>query len=225
MATLKAFIRTGKKDGIVNVRFRLSDGRSVQLFHKSEITVLSSLWDDKLERHKTRSLVKEKERAALTIAIANRKRLIEDLYKANKLITSLELDLLIDKNLNPQKYNIQTEDLTVIGLFKKYVSSWIEKGVIGEGRKKHYDVVIRELTRFFVINSMDDFMPEEFTKDVIFAFREFLRNEYTFVETYDYLYAGMNARNRPSRERSQNTISEKLQIGRASCRERVYVLV
>lgn len=34
MTTVKAFIRTGKKDKEVNVRFRLSDGRNVQLFHK-----------------------------------------------------------------------------------------------------------------------------------------------------------------------------------------------
>ena len=39
MTTVKAFIRTGKKDKEVNVRFRLSDGRNVQLFHKSDIMV------------------------------------------------------------------------------------------------------------------------------------------------------------------------------------------
>ena len=40
MTTVKAFIRTGKKDKEVNVRFRLSDGRNVQLFHKSDIMSL-----------------------------------------------------------------------------------------------------------------------------------------------------------------------------------------
>lgn len=32
MATIKAFIRTGKKDKEANIRFRLSDGRETQLF-------------------------------------------------------------------------------------------------------------------------------------------------------------------------------------------------
>ena len=50
MTTVKAFIRTGKKDKEVNVRFRLSDGRSVQLFHKSEIMVSPILWDAKTEK-------------------------------------------------------------------------------------------------------------------------------------------------------------------------------
>ena len=52
MTTVKAFIRTGKKDKEVNVRFRLSDGRNVQLFHKSEIMVLPNIWDAKNEQYK-----------------------------------------------------------------------------------------------------------------------------------------------------------------------------
>ena len=48
MATVKAFIRIStKKANDVNVRFRLSDGRNIQLFHKSELTVNSDLWDEK----------------------------------------------------------------------------------------------------------------------------------------------------------------------------------
>lgn len=54
MTTVKAFIRTGKKDKEVNVRFRLSDGRNVQLFHKSEIMVLPNIWDAKNEQYKVK---------------------------------------------------------------------------------------------------------------------------------------------------------------------------
>ena len=49
MTTVKAFIRTGKKEKEANIRFRISDGRKVQLFHKSELTVLPTLWDNKRE--------------------------------------------------------------------------------------------------------------------------------------------------------------------------------
>ncbi|GCB36467.1 hypothetical protein [Bacteroides faecalis] len=62
MTTVKAFIRTGRKDKEVNVRFRLSDGRDVQLFHKSEFMVLPTLWDAKNEQYKAKSLVKLEER-------------------------------------------------------------------------------------------------------------------------------------------------------------------
>ena len=58
MTTVKAFIRTGKKDKEVNVRFRLSDGRNVQLFHKSDIMVSPTLWDAKTEKYKAKSIIK-----------------------------------------------------------------------------------------------------------------------------------------------------------------------
>ncbi|OAV65785.1 hypothetical protein Barb6XT_02264 [Bacteroidales bacterium Barb6XT] len=48
MASVTAFIRVSKKSvQSANVRFRLSDGRSVQLFHKSELTVNPAHWDGK----------------------------------------------------------------------------------------------------------------------------------------------------------------------------------
>ncbi|MDR0726053.1 MAG: integrase, partial [Prevotellaceae bacterium] len=49
MPTVKVFIRTtsGKKD--VNVRFRYSDGRRIQLFHKSEILINPDVFDKKRE--------------------------------------------------------------------------------------------------------------------------------------------------------------------------------
>ena len=56
MTTVKAFIRTGKKDKEVNIRFRLSDGRNVQLFHKSDIMVSPTLWDAKTEKYKAKSI-------------------------------------------------------------------------------------------------------------------------------------------------------------------------
>lgn len=56
MATVKAFIRTGKKDDLVNIRFRLSDGRNIQLFHVSDIMVNPSLWDAKKEEYKRETI-------------------------------------------------------------------------------------------------------------------------------------------------------------------------
>ena len=52
MATVKAFIRVSakkKSDADVAVRFRVSDGRTVQLFHKSDIFVDPNVWDAKKE--------------------------------------------------------------------------------------------------------------------------------------------------------------------------------
>jgi len=61
MATVKAFIRTSTKKDFVNVRFRLTDGRSIQLFHKSDIKVNPNDFDEKNEKIKARILFDAKQ--------------------------------------------------------------------------------------------------------------------------------------------------------------------
>ena len=210
MTTVKAFIRTGRKDKEVNVRFRLSDGRNVQLFHKSEFMVLPTLWDAKNEQYKAKSVVKLEQRTLFNASISERKKLILSLYAGDKSLNSDKLEELIDKYLHPEKYDIINKKESLCEMFQLYVNGWLDTGVIGVGRKKHYDVVIRELNRFFIINGIDGEPVEVFNKDMILKFREFLRIEYTLVDKFPGLYVDMNNRNRPSKERSQNTIAEKL---------------
>ena len=116
MTTVKAFIRTGKKDKEVNVRFRLSDGRDVQLFHKSEFMVLPTLWDAKNEQYKAKSLIKLEERTLFNASISERKKLILSLYGGDKSLTSDKLEKLIDEHLHPEKYDVtdQKESLSLI---------------------------------------------------------------------------------------------------------------
>ncbi len=210
MTTVKAFIRTGKKDKEVNIRFRLSDGRDVQLFHKSEFMVLPILWDAKNEQYKAKSVIKLEQRTLFNSSINERKSLVLSIYGGDKSLTSEKLEDLIDKHLHPEKYDITNRKESLCEMFQRYVDGWLDTGVIGSGRKKHYDVVIRELTRFFIINGIDRCPVEDFNKDSILKFRDFLRSEYKLVDKYPGLYVDMNSKNRPSKERSQNTIAEKL---------------
>lgn len=210
MTTVKAFIRTGKKDKEVNIRFRLSDGRDVQLFHKSEFMVLPILWDAKNEQYKAKSVIKLEQRTLFNSSINERKSLVLSIYGGDKSLTSEKLEDLIDKHLHSEKYDITNRKESLCEMFQRYVDGWLDTGVIGSGRKKHYDVVIRELTRFFIINGIDRCPVEDFNKDSILKFRDFLRSEYKLVDKYPGLYVDMNSKNRPSKERSQNTIAEKL---------------
>ena len=88
MATVKAFIRTGKKDREANIRFRISDGRNVQLYHKSELLILPSLWDEKREQYKAKCIVKTEDRIQLNTAISDRKKLLLSIYNETPDITS-----------------------------------------------------------------------------------------------------------------------------------------
>lgn len=58
MATVKAFIRTNKKDKETSIRFRISDGRNVQLYHASKLMVIPVLWDEKREQYKAKCVVR-----------------------------------------------------------------------------------------------------------------------------------------------------------------------
>lgn len=129
----------------------------------------------------------------------------------NKDITKEDLIRVIDRFNNPAKEEAPKEKaISMCEIFQQYVNVWLETGVIGDGRKKHYDVIIRELQRFFIINNIDGCLVESFNKDMLLNFREFLRIEHTLVDEYPGLYINLNERNKPSKERSQNTIAGKL---------------
>lgn len=123
MATVKAFIRTSKKKvDKVNIRFRLSDGRQVQIFHTSELLINPDVWDEKEQAIGKRQLYKDK--TAFNKSVNDRKALILTIYeketdKAN--LTSEWLDMSIDKHLHPEKYKPQIEIDTLFKFTKQFI--------------------------------------------------------------------------------------------------------
>ena len=142
MTTVKAFIRTGKKEKEANIRFRISDGRKVQLFHKSELTVLPTLWDNKREQYKSKSIIRTDERIRLNTEISERKKLLLSIYSSYPNINSEELERLVDEKLHPDKYQIQKGDL--FSIMKLY----LQKKKLSEASDKYFHVLIRALQRY-----------------------------------------------------------------------------
>lgn len=123
MATVKAFIRTSKKKADkVNIRFRLSDGRNVQIFHSSELLVSPEVWDDKEQAVGKRQIYKDK--IALNKAVNDRKALILTVYDKEpdkNILTSEWLDSVIDKALYPDKYKSLIEINTLFKFTKMFI--------------------------------------------------------------------------------------------------------
>ena len=134
--------------------------------------VSPTLWDAKTEKYKAKSIIKLDIRTSFNTSIEERKNLILSIYGSNKELTSEKLEILIDQHLHPEKYNISSEEESMCSMFQRYVDGWLNAGVIGPGRKKHYDVVIRELTRFLIINGIDGLPVNEFNKEHILNFRD-----------------------------------------------------
>ena len=144
MATIKAIVRSTKKSGTANIRFRVSDGRGVQLFHVSDIEVEISLWDNDKERINTKKVCTPQYRREIDSRVSERKRLVLDVYEQNKdsIKDSLDLEKLIDDTLHPKTKKVQ--DMGFFEAFEKFLA---ERGVYGT-ELKCYRTLERLLSRY-----------------------------------------------------------------------------
>ncbi len=210
MATITAFIRTSKKSKEVNVRFRLRDGRSLQLFHASELVINSDLWSDEKQSIKPKVLYNEVKRIEFNNSVNERKNLIAEIYSKNigkDGLTSDWLDTEIDKRLHPEKYGINEKQQTFFDLFEECVK--IRK--ISKRRKDHFHVIIRVLKRFELYKTITGSRAFELTlntvnAEILHEIDVFLRNEHTFFHKYPEIYEKVPETRTPQ-PRGQNTIN------------------
>ncbi|MCL2028126.1 MAG: site-specific integrase [Bacteroidales bacterium] len=182
MATVKAFIRTstGGKDKPVNVRFRLSDGRNIQLFHKSEITVTPDRWDEKQQKIKARCVIDETQRKEFDTVVDNRKAIIKSIYlEKGKAITSDMLDAEVEKALNPELYEVKPQTLF------QFTAEFIETAPDRKDRKtgrllsynniQNYRTTEKHLKAFAKSIRKKDFLFSEIDKNFYDKFVSYLQ--------------------------------------------------
>ena len=217
MATVKALIRTvtKNKDKNINVRFRLSDGRGVQLFHTSEITVNPNNWDSKKESIKAKILYDENDRITFNNSINERKDLMLRLYSAEadkETATSEWLETAIDKSLNPEKYGLTPIQQTFFEIFDEF----LDKRKLSDVRKKNFRVVVRALKRYELYTRRTKPRKRDFilsldttTPDTLRDITDFLRKENEIREVYPEIYESCPQYHK-QKPRGQNTINDIL---------------
>lgn len=217
MATVTAFVRTSKKNiETANVRFRLRDGRSVQLFHSSEIEVSPRLWSNKEQGINPRMVCPNIERIRVSEAITQRKKLILALYEQQvdkDIATSQWLDLQIVKALDPNPHELYKAD------FFATFSDFIETHKVSEIRKKQLRVVYRALKRFELLKNISGTYAlnlDSLKKEYILEFENFLWSEHKYFEKYPLIYEAIPECRRPI-AKGQNTISGILSKFRTFC--------
>jgi len=195
MATINAFIRTSTKKDFVNVRFRLSDGRSVQLFHKSEIKVNPNDFDSKNEKIKAKIIYDAKQRKVFDTSIIDRKNLISDLYilQSNKSgLTSSWLEQAIDQRLHPEKYPSEVEEKqpqTVLAYVKYFVTNADKRKdkktsrLLSPNTKKQYVTTEKHLISFAKHQRKSDFLFNEINEHFYSDFVEYLTHKEYTVKT------------------------------------------
>lgn len=148
MASVTAFIRVSRKRiDRANVRFRLRDGRNVQLFHASELEINPSDWDATRQEIKAKVLYDAEKRATFNKAVADRKSMMLEIYNAAMVkedLTSDWLELEINKRLHPEKYIVEEHRQTFFEAYEEFV----EKRKLSDWRVRAIRVVIRALRRY-----------------------------------------------------------------------------
>lgn len=211
MATVKAFIRVSKKKiKIANIRFRLSDGRNVQLFHQSEITIDPNHWDESKEAVKAKVIFENRD--DFNNSIIERKKIILQAYNKSfnkEGLTSDWLESEIDKILHPK---IQEPIEEAKPSFFTQWDEFIEKRRLSEVRIRNYDVVNRALLRYELYKAKSTGVPfslelDTVTADTLRDLEIFLRSEHEIVKLHPEIYKNVKKSKTKVEPRGTNTIS------------------
>lgn len=217
MATLNAFIRANKGKDTAFVRFRLSEGRKIQLFYKSTISVKVALWDSKRECISTKKVCRATYRKQVDNAVLEMRERILQVYEANrnKIITSKDFALMIEGK-------VKNETFALSDICECFTNFMRERTLnVSQSTKGHYNALRTCLKRFILI-SKEIGNPTNFNclqainETDIIRFEAFLRDEYLYVPRYAKIYeivpfSDLAKLGRPpQRERSRNTIHKYL---------------
>lgn len=205
--------RSTKKKGI-QVVFRLRDGRDIQITHKSDITA------DLVDLNKLNPNGTPKDRVSIyNEELSKRlKNEFEIMTSAYAYMCGEGLDItseVFEREIARIKTPIiaaREETPSLIKRFRKYSDDALRYGIVGEARYKHITIVADKLERFLLINGISAIIPSEFTETHLMDFREFIFNEYEYVEKFPKMYEKMSNRNKPSERLSMNTVASQLKM-------------
>lgn len=167
---------------------------------------------------------KRAERSTLRCSLGS--RMIHSVYHhpcVKVLVDNLTLDSatltsLVEEKLHP-RVESKVERDSLLRRFEKFKEAAFRDGIIGTDRHKHYGTVYGKLYRFLYINKKLSIRPVAMTADLLMAFRNFLYDEYQFVERYPKLYEDFDKRELPTKRRSRNTVVTEMKMVQAFFRE------
>jgi len=231
---IKVFFRTAQKEGLANLRFRLSDGRGVQFFHKSDIVVDITKWDEVKERliidsRKTRLCTPKElqERERTNNEITERENIVRNVYLTHKGedMDNERFERLIDEALHPEKYT-----RTGMAFFMAF-DEYMEKHEKAETSRRNFMVLYRALQRFEAIQATEErgfeLTLDGLNEDILSDFDSFLRNEHTLYDEYPDVYERFrynsdhrkNPRPQPRGDNAITNLMKKLRAFVAWCND------
>lgn len=212
MERISMYNRTSAKGDTLRVRLRLIDGRDVTLYHKTGIR--AKIKD--LEKFTPEGTLKPK------VTVYNKQLKAElnthftamskayALMKAKGMdMTSDVLEKEIDKILNPVVEVRSSSAETLCERFVRFADESRRDGIIGVERYKMIIGQADKLKRFLTIKGLSKISVTEFDTNLLLEYRQFVFDEYLYVEKYPKLYKvekKRGARRNPDHRASINTV-------------------
>ena len=206
--------RTQKTAGKIKLRFRLREGRDVELYHKSDIEVDVSLVD-KLTPEGTKRKGVTTVHPKVLKDISDEKDIMAKAYakmkKDGRDMTSEVFEEVIDGIKHPVVEKRQ-KDPGIIDRFRSYTHDALRDGIIGKKRHDHILVVCGKLSRFLAIRGLNHITASEFTEANLMEFRNFMFDEYLYVPKYHKLYKEVPKNTQPKSRLSINTVASQMKM-------------
>ena len=208
MERIVIFVRTTKTEGEIRLRFRLTDGRRADLYHKSNIKAsladLAKFNVDGSLRPKV-SVYNKRLEEDITKEIDAMRRAYRRLVEAGEIVTASAFEEAVAKELNPEVV-VRKEENTLLGKLDKFVEDGYRDGIFGKSRYKHYSGVRNRMGRYLKINGLEAMTPSEFDDDQIMKLRQFLFDEYLYVPTHKRIYKDLKKVEIPTRRRGSKAV-------------------
>ena len=206
MATVTAFIRK-TQNSLAKIRFRLRDGRDLQLFYVSDILVEPDLWDNKKQEIKSRVLISKEKRLSINTKVSNIKQIILDVYsESSQTLTSETLTELVNVTLYPhlrKEENPKSLNL----LFQSFINQ--KAPHISELRVGKYESILRILKRYQLYNNIE-LNVDCVSTETIASIEQYMRDEYLVFKKRPDLFTEVKD-TRVNAPRGKNTIIDRMQ--------------
>ena len=214
MVRITLFLRTSKTSGNVKLRFRLTEGRAVQLYHKSNIVAdLKDLAKFDIDGNvRSRVTIFNKElKEAIDTEVALMDKAFSNLCQQMTMthISSELFEKEIERLATCGKKTDEPNKEAMLDRFSRYIDYAFKEGYFNERRMKNYLFVRDSLERFLAIKGISKISADEFTADMLAELSEYFADEYLYAQKKKYASLFKNITNMrywPKAKRDQNTV-------------------
>ena len=212
MERILMYNRSSTKGDTIRIRLRLSDGRDVTLYHSTGIRAKKAdLQKFTAEGNlKPKITVYNKElKAEINQHFLAMSKAYASMKERGMDMTSAVLEQEIEKILSPVVEQRLLSAETLCERYVRFADESRRDGIIGADRYKMIIGQADKLRRFLTIKGLSKISPAEFDTALLLEYRQFVFDEFEYVEKYPKLYPvekKLGARRNPDHRASINTV-------------------